>query len=60
MLYTYFFTRLELLFVQNASLQSPTFRFKGVEIGLCATLKYLRLWFDGKLSLHEDTKRAGR
>ncbi len=35
--------------VYTLSVQSPFIHRKGLEIGLCADLKYLGLWFDRKL-----------
>ncbi len=36
----------------------PSFRLKGEQIRLCTALRYLGLWFDGKLTFKEHAKRT--
>ncbi len=36
----------------------PSFRLKGEQIRLCTALKYLRWWFDRKLTFKEHAKQT--
>ncbi len=44
------------LFTHHRRFSPPSFRLKKEQIRLCTTLKYLRLWFDGKLTFKEHAK----
>ncbi len=41
-----------------SSIQSPTFCLKGEQIRPCTALRYLGLWFDGKLSFKKHAKQT--
>ncbi len=41
-----------------SSVQSPSFHLKGEQKRLCTALKYLGLWFDGKLTFKEHAKQT--
>ncbi len=43
-----------------SSVQSPSFRLKGEQIRFCTALKYLGLWFDGKLTAKRTAAKAER
>ncbi len=46
------------LFTRHCQFSPPSFRLKGEQIRHCTALKYLGLWFDGKLTCKEHTKRT--
>ncbi len=46
------------LFTRCCQFSPPSFRLKGEQIRLCMALKYLGLWFDGKLTFKEHAKRT--
>ncbi len=46
------------LFTRHRRFSPPSFHLKGEQIRLCTALKYLGLWFDGKLTFKEHAKRT--
>ncbi len=46
------------LLTQCRRFSPPSFRLKREQIRLCTALKYLGLWFDGKLTFKEHAKRT--
>ncbi len=46
------------LFTHRRHFSPPSFRLKGEQIRLCTALKYLGLWFNGKLTFKEHAKRT--
>jgi hypothetical protein len=47
-----------ILFTNRRKFKPPTFRLRGVEIKVASTLKYLGIWFDGKLSFREHFRKV--
>ena len=46
------------LFTTRRKLDLLTFGLRGVEIGLSKTLKYLGVWYDGKLDFREHFRKV--
>ena len=46
------------MFTTRRKLDPLTFSLRGVEVGLSQTLKYLGIWYDGKMSFREHMRKV--
>ncbi len=46
------------LFTCRCPFSPPSFHLKGEEMKLCTVLKFLGVWFDGKLTFKEHAKQT--